>query len=395
MLLRLGALLGSVLLSGCVIAAHNLDRGPRWTQGGMATAPIAPLAAPSDEATASQLQLAREQGMAADSALQFWLQSGCASSGRMAAGEYQVAYSLRPPQGTWVSRNGALQWQPPSGNALLAVVVLDGADQRPIPGLAIRAQIRRVSGEAVATQQLAYRWGVPLEEYAAALTLPAGELRIRLDIEPPGFLRHDPINGDRFAEPAFAEFTSVWFDPQRLAHAPSEDPARALELAKLQGQSLARAYAEMSSAVANDGAQVLLGDYRVAYAVEFAETYWHMCDGHLRLNLRPEQSTETNAHVEIAVLDALTGRFLPGLDVWVTLVDADGQVVGTESQHFMWHPWMHHYGRNWRIPGSGHYRLRVHVAPPAWPRAGVDPARRFAQPVDVEFPNVRMLTGQK
>jgi hypothetical protein len=61
----------------------------------------------------------------------------------------------------------------------------------------------------------------------------------------------------------------------------------------------------------------------------------------------------------------------------------------------MWHPWIHHYGRNWRVPHAGDYRLQVHVDPPSWPRGDRQSGRRFVQPIDVVFDGVHVFTGQK
>lgn len=392
------ALTFASLGAGCVVRARNLGRGTRITEAGVATAPIKPPQAPSDEATAAQLQLAREQGNAADAALAWWSTHGAVTAGRMGAGEYQVSYTLRPLTGTWIpASEGGLAWQPEAGNVLLAVVVQDGADLRPVPGLKVGAVISDERGAPLASIALPFRWAVPVEEYAAPVTLPPGRVTIRVQIEPPGYWRHDPSNGDRFGAPVFAEFSHVPFDPAGIAPPRDEsaEGSAALDLGRAQGAALGRAYIEMSRAVANNGTEMTVGDYRIAYAVEFAETFWQMSGQRLEYNMRPEQSAETNAHVEIAVLDALTGRFLPDLAVRVTVVDAAGRPVGTEAVPFMWHPWMYHYGHNWRVPRAGLYRLLVHVDPPRWPRAGHELGRRFIQPIDVTFDGVRIFTGQK
>jgi uncharacterized protein involved in high-affinity Fe2+ transport len=55
---------------------------------------------------------------------------------------------------------------------------------------------------------------------------------------------------------------------------------------------------------------------------------------------------------------------------------------------------IYHYGRNWRVPGDGRYRLRVRVDPPQFPRHDRINGRRFAEPVEVQFDDVEVRTGQ-
>ena len=78
--------------------------------------------------------------------------------------------------------------------------------------------------------------------------------------------------------------------------------------------------------------------------------------------------SDENLHVEIAVLDASDERFVPGLKVTGTLIDPDGNEVGTHEHELLWHPMIYHYGRNWRVPADGEYTLKVHIDPPTFMR---------------------------
>ena len=69
--------------------------------------------------------------------------------------------------------------------------------------------------------------------------------------------------------------------------------------------------------------------------------------------------------------------------------------IGTHHQPFVWHPWLYHYGRNWRVPGDGEYILRIRIEAPEFPRHDRVNGRRYATPVDGEFPGVMITTGQK
>jgi len=103
---------------------------------------------------------------------------------------------------------------------------------------------------------------------------------------------------------------------------------------------------------------------------------------------------EENVHVEISVRDASDGRFVPGVKIFATLVDPDGNEVGTHEQHLLWHPMIYHYGRNWVVPADGEYTLRVRVEPPTFMRHDEVNGKRFTEPVEVEFAGVKVEQGQ-
>lgn len=162
-----------------------------------------------------------------------------------------------------------------------------------------------------------------------------------------------------------------------------------LGLAKEQGDAYGRALAYMTNAVARGG-QRPAGDYVVAYAVEKAEGMYDLVDGKLVWR----EPDDANLHIEVAVTDAADGRFIPGLTVSVTLADGADNTLGPYVQPFLWHPSLYHYGRNWTVPRDGEYTLRVHIDPPTFPRHDKVNGRRYANPVDVEFPRVRITTGR-
>ena len=181
--------------------------------------------------------------------------------------------------------------------------------------------------------------------------------------------------------------------PREPSMRPSDEADREqLRLARAQGDALRKALLHMTRKEAEGGAERRAGDYLVAYAVEEAEGLYHRRpDGELEWR-EPE---EENVHVEVAVCDGADGRFVPGLPVTATLVDAGGNEVGTHRQPFLWHPWLYHYGRNWTVPGDGAYTLRVRIDPPYFPRHDKVNGRRYVEPVEVEFRDVRIKTGRK
>ncbi len=172
---------------------------------------------------------------------------------------------------------------------------------------------------------------------------------------------------------------------------PSDESTRKqLALARAQGDAFGKAVEMMTQEEAH-GEQVETDDYLVGYAVEEAEGMYHFRDGALEW----QNPDDENAHIEIVVRDAHDGRFLPGLAVNVTVNDESGTVIGSHEQPFLWHPWLFHYGRNWKLPGDGTYKLAVHVEPPQYMRHDKVNGKRFAEAVDVEFEGVEIETGQK
>ena len=179
-------------------------------------------------------------------------------------------------------------------------------------------------------------------------------------------------------------------------HAPpmrgsDEASAEELDLARGQGEALAHALHHMTNEVADDGREVGTGDYRVGYAVEEAEGLYMMRNGKLVW----EEPEEENVHLEISVRDGADGRFVPGLAVYATLYDSDGNDLGTHRQPFLWHPWLYHYGRNWQVPGDGDYTLRVHIDAPDFPRHDKENGLRYSETVEVVFDGVKIKTGKK
>ena len=184
---------------------------------------------------------------------------------------------------------------------------------------------------------------------------------------------------------------------QTDAHMPpmvSSDEAdqQQLSLAREQGEAFGHAVDTMAGKVAVDGGSTTAGEYIVGWAVEHAEGMYEPADGG-RLEWREPE--DTNCHVEIVVRDASDGRFVPGLHVTATVIGTDGREVGTHEQPFLWHPWLYHYGRNWKVPGDGTYGIRVDIDPPRFGRHDPENGKRFQEKVSVTFNDVHIETGQK
>ncbi len=164
-----------------------------------------------------------------------------------------------------------------------------------------------------------------------------------------------------------------------------------LDMARAQGETYLKALTHMAKEEADDGGEKKAGNYVVAYAVESAEGMYMLEDGELTWQ-EPEQE---NCHIEISVRDGADNRFIPGLKVTVTVEDKDGKKIGKNKQDFIWHPWLYHYGRNWKVPGDGKYTLRVHIEAPKFMRHDKKNGKRYAEDVEVTFEGVHIKTGQK
>lgn len=169
-----------------------------------------------------------------------------------------------------------------------------------------------------------------------------------------------------------------------------EADEKGLELGRAQGEALSRTLRHMTDEIAHDGGKMQVGEYLVAYAVEEAEGMYVPKNG--KLEWQPPE--EENAHIEVAVCDAADGRLIPGLDVQATITGPDGEDHGTHPLPLLWHPYLYHYGRNWKLPGDGSYRLRVRFDPPSFPRHDERNGHRFVEGGDVTFEDVRVKAGQ-
>lgn len=170
-----------------------------------------------------------------------------------------------------------------------------------------------------------------------------------------------------------------------------EADAEQLQFARVQGGTYKEALEFMANEEADDGGETRAGDYVVAYAVEHAEGMYALKDG----GLIWQEPEDTNAHIEISVRDAADNRFIPNLEVTVAVEDSQGNRLGEHTQPFLWHPWLFHYGRNWKLPGDGVYNLQVHIKAPTFMRHDRLNGKRYANDVKVSFEKVNISTGRK
>ncbi|MDG5776588.1 iron transporter [Haloarculaceae archaeon H-GB2-1] len=179
-------------------------------------------------------------------------------------------------------------------------------------------------------------------------------------------------------------------DPSKTAS--DEVDEKQLELAGREGDAYMESLEYMASEVAHTGATKELGDFVVGFAQEEAEgMYRPDDDGHLQW-VEPD---EENCHLEVAVADRADGRFVPNLSVEARLETEDGEAVGPFEVPYVWHPGLHHYGRNVTVPGDGTYTLTVTVDPPTFPRHDRTNGDRYDERVSVTFDDVDVETGRE
>lgn len=393
----------AVGLGAALCCAQTVFAPPPDVERGAATPAIIPPMTTSNEANQKQLNLARSQGRAQDQVLSRMLSWASEQdegvSGRTQAGPYRIAYTITAPEGSWRFRNGALQWTEPEpgASAHLRVFPMDAGDGRFVPELTIRAALIDAHGHQEAALTLPFAWYPLLNGYGANLPpVPPGSYTLRLIIQPPLFHRHDPHNGYRYIQTTVAVFPSITLDPARLSHAPAATDLEEsnLALARPEAQALRNTLANMYK-TAIGGRDLRNGDYIVANANEYSEAYWEFENGKFVYATEMENSAARNSHVEVAVMDSLTGRFVPGLHITASLTDASGHHLGNHLEPFMWHPWLWHYGANWRIPHNGLYTVHVHFGPPDFARYGKKVGDIMSRPVDLDFHGQKLISGEK
>lgn len=177
----------------------------------MSTQARPPMDPGSSEADGPQLRFARAQGDAYRRALEHMATEVAHDGGTQRAGDYVVGYAVEDAEGMYHLEGGDLVWHNPGAeNAHLEIAVCDGADGRFVPGLAVTATLVTPGGDELGPFAQELVWHPMLYHYARNWQLPEdGEYALRVHIEPPAFMRHDEVNGRRFATPVDVEFTGV------------------------------------------------------------------------------------------------------------------------------------------------------------------------------------------
>ena len=164
-----------------------------------------------------------------------------------------------------------------------------------------------------------------------------------------------------------------------------------LRLALNQGEAYQLALEKMVGQVADNSQEQRAQDYVITYAICPAEGRYELIDEELHWR----EPQDENVYLQISVCDAIDQRFIPGLNVYATLINNAGAIVGVRRQPCVWHPALYHYGSNWRVLQDGLYTLKVRLEAPAFPRHDKDVGRRYLEPAKVDFHQVLIDTGRK
>lgn len=172
------------------------------------------MAVESGQSTPDQHQAAFARGRALQAALQalghpVHLQH---------AGDFLVAFFSTPAEGRYGCDDG-VRWREaaPDATTHLAVVVLDAGDNRFVPELDVELEVWR--GERLLHVHLPFEWHPALHHYGADADLPEGsDVVVVVRIAAPRYLRHDKVNGRRYAQPGVATFTAIELARGRNPH---------------------------------------------------------------------------------------------------------------------------------------------------------------------------------
>jgi hypothetical protein len=177
-----------------------------------------------------------------------------------------------------------------------------------------------------------------------------------------------------------------------ISKEPSEEvDENQLSMARTLGSSYRDAVGYMATRVAHTGDTTEAGDYVVGFAQEEAEGMYELVEEGEFEWVDPDE--EKNCHLEVVVMDAADGRFVPYTDVTATF-EGEGGEHGPFELPFLWHPGLNHYGANVELPGSGTYDIRVAVDPPTFKRHDETNGDRYGESVTVTFEGVDVEAGR-
>lgn len=166
----------------------------------------------SDEADKNQLDMAKAEGDAYQKSLAYMVKDVADTGATARAGDYLVGFAQERAEGMYMLQSeGKLEWdEVGEENCHLEVAVSDAADGRFIPYLIIHATLTPEAGEAVGPTEIPFVWHPGVYHYGKNLKVPGdGRYSLRVRIEAPTFMRHDEVNGKRYAEAVEVTFEGV------------------------------------------------------------------------------------------------------------------------------------------------------------------------------------------
>jgi hypothetical protein len=171
-----------------------------------------PPARVSDEADQNQLDMAKTEGEAYQKSLKYMVNDVADAGGTAHAGDYIVGYAQERAEGMYMLQSeGHLEWtEIEDENCHLEVSVSDAADGRFVPHLKVYATLISEAGETVGPTKIPFVWHPGVYHYGKNLKVPGdGRYTLHIRIDPPTFMRHDEVNGKRYAEAVEVTFVDV------------------------------------------------------------------------------------------------------------------------------------------------------------------------------------------
>src|SRR5258708_38407580 len=120
------------------------------------------------------------------------------------------------------------------------------------------------------------------------------------------------------------------------------------QLALNQGLAFSQALEEMRQETVNATTEV--DDYIITIAFENAEGMYMLHNNDLTWEI---PAPEENLNVEVVVQDKQDQRFIPDLEIYCQLIDANGKAFGENRQPFIWRTFLWSNWINWTIPING------------------------------------------
>lgn len=167
---------------------------------------------PSDEADRHQIAMAKREAAAYHASLKYMAEEVADAGGLARARDYIVAFAQERAEGMYMpDDDGTLEWMEPDDESChLEISVSDAGDQRFIPYLKIAATLTPRARKAVGPFEVPFVWHPGLYHYGKNIKVPGdGIYKLDIVIEPPPFMRHDKVNGKRYAKTVEVAFDTI------------------------------------------------------------------------------------------------------------------------------------------------------------------------------------------
>lgn len=215
-----------VYISMPTYARHDQTNGDRFTGNVMARFTHVVVSSDSLAAASERLArgesrqavaIARAEGDAIDRPLTEMLRSAAVSGSQVRSGDYKVAVTIQTARGTWVVRDGDLDYESPNNNigpiAHLDVSIRDATTGRFVPGLKVRATVLDSHKREIDTYPMPFTWHPWTNHYGLNIPVPGkGRYTVRIRADAPAFRRYGSTALKKFNKAVDVTVRNVRFD---------------------------------------------------------------------------------------------------------------------------------------------------------------------------------------